>query len=59
MENTPIRDSYIASLEQRMAALTAERDSLQQEATVLSEALQGLQASAEKQSAKCRREDAR
>lgn len=31
-----------------MAALTAERDSLQQEATVLSEALQGLQASAEK-----------
>lgn len=48
MENTITTDTYTVSLEQRLSALTAERDSLREEAAVLSEELQGLQAAAGK-----------
>ena len=48
MENTTLPASYIISLEQRLSALTAERDSLREESAVLSEELQGLQAAAGK-----------
>lgn len=48
MENAMTTDTYTVSLEQRLWALTAERDSLRKEAAVLSEELQGLQAAAGK-----------
>lgn len=48
MENIITTDTYTVSLEQRLSALTAERDSLRKEAAVLSEELQGLQAAAGK-----------
>ena len=41
-------DTYTVSLEQRLSTLIAERDSLREEATVLSEELQGMQAAAGK-----------
>lgn len=42
MENIHTTDSYIAVLEHRLAALTAERDRFRAEAICLSEELQGL-----------------
>lgn len=48
MENTTLPAPYIVSLEQRLSALMAERDSLRKEASALSEELQGLQAAAGK-----------
>lgn len=48
MENATTRDSYIAILEQRMAALTAERDSLRSTADRLSSERDTLQGVVEK-----------
>ena len=48
MENIHTTDSYIAVLEHRLAALTAERDRFRAEAICLSEELQGLQTLSER-----------
>lgn len=48
MENTALPASYVVSLEQRLSALTAERDSLHMEARVLSAEVNSLRATADK-----------